>query len=63
MSDLYVVSERRGCGCGAGMFVVVETASGTEVGAHKYWRDEAEQLARRLNAQARRELDVPGERT
>ena len=47
--ERYTVREVRGCGCGLGMFTVVDNEIGCDVGSYKYFRDECEQQAARLN--------------
>jgi len=52
MADRYTVREVRGMGLGAGGFEVVDTQQGSTFGL-TIWRDEAEKLAARHNAQDR----------
>lgn len=50
MTQRYIVKPVSGMCLGAGGFVVVDTADGSEWGL-TIWRDEAEKLAARWNAQ------------
>lgn len=52
MADRYTVREVRGIGLGAGGFVVLDTQEGREF-APVIWRDQAERIAARLNAEDR----------
>jgi hypothetical protein len=57
MSDTrYLVREAQGACVGAGMFVVIDRQHGQEVSRYFYWRDQAEELASRLNTEAARGL-------
>lgn len=52
MADRYTVKEIRGMGLGAGGFIVLDTLEGREF-APVIWREEADRIARRLNAEDR----------
>jgi hypothetical protein len=52
MADRYTVRETRGMGLGAGGFVILDTQEGREF-APVLWRDEADRIAARLNAEDR----------
>jgi len=52
MEMRYTVQEVRGVAMGGGMFQVVDGYHGQPIGKPKYFRDDAEKTANRLNCEA-----------